>query len=268
MRLPPSLLSGQHRSTPTDRARLRESLAWRFDSHVRAASRLIAQLPGLRPAGEPEEALLTDLAAVRAVLTGDRSVIDDALRGTRPAVDQSLLSCLTSGLLRLPTCRAPVYRSQPAGPAYRPGQLLVEPALATARLLAHPVPPGHVELVIWSTTGRRVEGLIGPDEADEVVFPAGNRFLVLATDLPATEVLASGVLASEPARVFLCEAPAGHGTDMELGEREERLLSRLRQSVADRAKPGSTPVPASHALGVDANGNAYPVETPGAATNR
>ncbi|WP_203794694.1 hypothetical protein [Actinoplanes derwentensis] len=240
MPLPDRLRSADHQSLPAERERLRAALAWRFDSHVRAVTRMLARLPGLRPTADKDEALLTDLTAVRAVLTGDRSVVDEALRGSRPPVDPALISCLMAGLLRLPTCRAPVYRYQPAaGTDYVTGQVLVEPSLLSARAFPRQTPPDHQELVIWSTTGRRVEGLVDADRADEVIFAAGARFAVLAT---------------EPGRVYLSETTSGTP-----GDRERRILQRLQQYVTRRPEPTQAAEHGALLLGLDAGGMPYPV---------
>ena len=239
-----------HRSTPAERARLRAALAWRFDSHGRAVARLLALFPGLlaNVAGEPEDALFVDLVAVRAVLSGDRKVVNEALRGSGPAVDPALLGCMVSGLRRLPTCRGAVYRRQPAGrgPDYVEGQVLTEPALVTAR--AHPRPRGgdELELMIWSTTARRVEGLTADDRTDEVVFPAGTRFVVLAVDGP---------------RVLLTELP---GDAAAPGEREARALNRLRRVLEAPPRPVETdPVdPDGMWLGHDRAGHPFRRLTP------
>ena len=173
---------------PGDREALRRILGWRYEAHVRAVIGLLALQPGMRSSVAREEDVAA-LVAVRAVLSDPDRGVRAFLRGERPSGDDGadltvLLRCAQAGLELLPVVRAPVFVPCTEGDevAHQPGQVLVEPAFLVATA-APAVPTGRTEHVIWSSTGRRVDGLmtddVRADAATRLVFSAGSRFAVI-----------------------------------------------------------------------------------------
>jgi hypothetical protein len=219
-------------STPQERQHFRQSLGWRYDAASRYVTRILSERPGLRSVAAGDDGLATDLAAVHVFAASDQSARLEALRaGTAPPADRPFLSCVVSGLRRLPTLVGPVLRGGPEDPgaaqAYAPGRDVVENGLLFA--LADPSAPlpGRVEVLIWSSTARRLDGLVDDAEADQVVFLPGTVFRVLDVDR-----------SSQPHRVFLAELPQNwHGRADDA--RDGRIRERLR--VCAQARPGDRP---------------------------
>lgn len=154
-------------STPAQRAGLRTSLGGRYDVASRAVARLLAERPGLRAPGTDAGTLAAELAAVRIFAIdpdGD--------------YDLGFHTCLAAGLRRLPTTRGVVVRGVPSFDLDVASELtLPEPVLAGA------VKPRRrvrgVEVLIWSTTARRLDGLLDGDHSHDVLLPAHTRLTVL-----------------------------------------------------------------------------------------
>jgi hypothetical protein len=217
-------------STERDRLSFRVALGWRYDAAARAVARLLAERPGLRMAGA-DEAVLAELAAVRVFASSDQVATVAAMRAGTP---DAFHACLYGGLRRLPVLRGLVVRGGPADPstvdAYRPGQVLLDPAPLVAAADPVAAVPGGVELLVWSRTARRLDGLVDGARGAEVVFAPGVALTVLGVDPPG----------GRPRRVLLAEdAP----TDP---ERLERIRQRLTAAAAarDAAARDETPAPA------------------------
>ncbi|MEV0704653.1 hypothetical protein AB0I53_42975, partial [Saccharopolyspora sp. NPDC050389] len=171
-----------------------------------------------------------DHSAVRLYLgRGEWSgaALNNALRGSGTEVPDHYVACLTAGLARLPShCGVVFLRvTDRAGldSAYSAGDVLTEPAFLSAmgartRLAAEAC---GAELVIWSRTARRTAA-VNPDLADEVVFPAGSRFKVLAVDKPTD----GGALV-----VFLVELPSSEIEAPGEPDLDRVLLSELRAAL-------------------------------------
>ncbi|MDU0294872.1 hypothetical protein NUG22_37185, partial [Saccharothrix longispora] len=202
------------RSTAEQRARVRAALGTRYDVAGRAVARLLAERPGLR--GAHGNALAAELAVVR-------------IFALDPAGDHDLdfHTCLVSGLRALPTARSVVLRGLPPGHGYAAGQVL-SPRVPVSAVAASPDRrvPG-VEALIWTTTARRLDGLLDADRRDEVLLPAHTRLRVLAVEDGGRRVL----LAEE-------------------GTAEEQALTRLRAAAAARpAVPDPTTDSPTHGAG-------------------
>ncbi|MFI5494201.1 hypothetical protein [Actinoplanes sp. NPDC051859] len=205
-----------HESSPEQRWALRDALGWRYDAHARRVTELLASRPGLRSANPSASGeLLADLVAVRAYASGDAG-------GLVPAADSeanlAFAACVVSGLRRLPSRMGPVVAdvAVPDGAdAHRPGAVVQEKGLLLAGSPAVDTTP-TIRWVIWSTTGRRLGGLVDGAE-DQVMFGPGTRFRVLATDQPDDGTTVVFVLdeVSEPDH-----------------EHQERLVARLRAWAA------------------------------------
>ncbi|WP_225829044.1 hypothetical protein [Streptomyces naphthomycinicus] len=227
-----------HRSGPADRQALQALGGEQWWQQQAAVSRALMVLPGLRAYSHDEEAY-ADLIAVRCFLTLDDGPLGWRWLERRLAVgaDDALpfLSCLASGLRRLPSYRGVVVRDAGVLPADAttpaPGSELREAGpVGTLALEGAPASAAD-RYLIWSVTGRRVRGLFASHPAtghgEEVVFAPGTRFRVLGTrGRPgAMTVLLREVAEGDPA------ARAGRHEAQDKG-----ALTALAQAV-DRA-PG------------------------------
>jgi hypothetical protein len=230
-------------STPAERQALRASLGWRYDAATRSVARLLAEYPGLRSAGELDEALMAELAAVRVFMTQDQAELVNSIRLGGQESDRALAACVAGGLRRLPALQGVVVRGGPAEAdavdAYHPGQDLVEaaPLVAVDDVGAHV--PGAVEILIWSATARRLNGFTEDGRAPEVAFLPGTVFRVLAVDPPRAP--ATSPDATPARRVLLTEVPpAKSGPGHE--KWADRVLTRLEAAAEARtASPPGEP---------------------------
>jgi hypothetical protein len=209
------------RSTVAQRQAMRAKLGSRYDIATRAVTRLLSERPGLRFGAGDHSALMAELAVVR--------VFADDPAGD---YDTDFYVCLADGLRRLPTARAVVVRGIPASTDPLPGSVLRLPTPLLAAPVTAPEPVGPAEALIWTTTARRLDGLLDdpePPEQDGDGEPAPRR---------GTDVVLSGhtrlrVLAIAPTpvrRVLLAEdgAPA------------EAALTRLLAAAAAREETVAT----------------------------
>jgi hypothetical protein len=151
--------------------------------------------------------------------------------------------------------RAPVFVPCTEGDevAHQPGQVLVETAFLVATT-APAVPAGRTEHVIWSSTGRRVDGLmtddVRADAATRLAFSAGSRFAVI-------EEMAGphGV-----PRVLLHEPAPGRDGRAHPGP-SEHVLQRLRQA-AERAADATAAGTAGAGAGTAGAGEATSTHPP------
>jgi hypothetical protein len=155
------------------------ALGRHFDAYARRVTQMLASRPGLRAAGD-DAALIADLVAVRAFASADTGDLRPTPDGDDAA--RAFFACLVGGLLRLPTRLGPVRLIDPELPMFqehRPGavatlaRVTVGQALAPGASLSASEP---ATVVVWSTTGRRIDGL-GADDA--VIFAPGTRLHLL-----------------------------------------------------------------------------------------
>jgi hypothetical protein len=215
-------------ATALERQQFRLSLGWRFDAASRYVTRLLSQRPGLRAAAAGDEGVATDLAAVHVFAASDHAELVESLRaGSVRVMDRTFVSCVVSGLRRLPTLTGLVVRGGPEDPAaaqvYVPGCEVEEMGLLVA--VADPVAevPGGVEVLIWSSTARRLDGLVEGAEATQVVFLPGTVFRVLEVDRTG-----------ERCRVLLAEVPQNWRGQTD-PDRDERIRGRLCAAAQARA---------------------------------
>jgi hypothetical protein len=234
-------------STSEERQAFRRSLGWRHDAAARGVARLLAERPGLRGTGPVDEALLTDLAAVRVFAAGDQADFIEAVRAGGREGERAYAVCVASGLRRLPALQGVTVRGGPVDPgaldAYRPGEELAEEAPLVAIDAIDARVPGGAEVLIWSSTARRLDGLTDEPEAPEVAFLPGTVFRVLAVDPPPSAPIAAALPsaarnAPRVRRVLLAEVPSGRPTRPGW---EERVRSRLEEAAEARAAlPGGS----------------------------
>ncbi|MEH0933202.1 hypothetical protein [Micromonospora sp. CPCC 205558] len=231
---------------------LRQALDGRYDAHARVVARTLAQSPGLRAVGGARE-LTAGLVAVRAYCGGERDLVNQVLRGGGPdsEVDRILLVARSAryGVRRLPSVLGPVFQHGLVDPglvaAYRPGDVLVEPAFVDVDLSPTSATETAARFVIWSVSARRLDALDTGKRAS-AIFPPGSRFQVLAVDDTATE---------GPARILLRDLMASGRGGRETGE---RILDRLRAADQGGTPAAADAVPLSFAPGLDAAGRPYP----------
>ncbi|MFJ3902983.1 hypothetical protein [Streptomyces sp. NPDC090025] len=217
----PPALPVPTRSGGGDRSGLKDLLGPRYHLLASKTELLASRLPALRSTTQDD--LKPDLVAI-ALYHADTS--EPASRAELVAAARSgvagpytpLLTCLGSGLRRLPSHYGAVMLAAPAETVpldrYLPGEVLVEPGPVAAVAACDLELDGAVEFGIWSTTGRRTNVFGGADAEPEVVFPPGASFVVL--DLIAPED-------DGPIRVLLREVSPGEGP----GPRDERARERL-----------------------------------------
>jgi hypothetical protein len=164
--------TAEYRSGPEAGAQLRTVLADRYDRYASLVGAIADRLPR-SVALEHDDAAFADLVAVVALAAGD-SAIDASV--------PDVMSCLVSGVLRLPRQPGPMFASwyRASGSQWRPGQVY-----AGAEALGATAPPGGPALTgplmaVWSVTGRRLPGLA--DGPGAVVFVPGTRFQVIGVD--------------------------------------------------------------------------------------
>ncbi|HEY5834694.1 hypothetical protein [Streptomyces sp.] len=229
-----------HRSSADERAALRSYLGGQWDQHAGAVNRALTRFPGLRTSEQSDE-MAADLAAVHAYLdAGEGPLSDDPLRaavGRRESDALSFLSCLASGLRRLPSFRGAAVRAagvfgEEIG-LLLPGAELGEatPVSALALDKTYPaVPADHY--LIWSVTGRRASSLTdaGNHDDEEVVFGPGTRFRVLQVRERAG---ATVVLLRELTEAMPVTANAG------LDDSDVPVLSRLRAAADQPTATGT-----------------------------
>lgn len=227
-----AILPRDRGSSARDRQLYRESAA-RYQSHVVAVRRVLTQRPGLRAAaaGDAEDAVVTDFAAVLDFMADDREATTAALRAGSAGGDPRV-ACVISGFRRLPSFTGAVFTSAFLSGAtpdiYVQGAFLVEPAFVLATSSHVVALDGDIDYVIWSQTGKRIAAFVADAARDEIVFPAGTMFRVLALYTPAER--------DERALAFLREAvvPAGAAQHARTGqpgepfdEMDRRVLERL-----------------------------------------
>jgi hypothetical protein len=210
-----------HRSASDERHRHRERLGARRERHMVAVSRVMTERPALRSAmaAESDDAVATDLAALRAYLSGDLPGLDAALRAGN--AERADVACCVSGLRLLASYRGPAYRTadltDDEAACYSPGDVLAEPAFTTANS-RRPRPEGNALYAIWSRTARRVAPLAVGDDPGALLFAAGTAFTVLAA-----------VRESDRWVVHLDER-THTGPDGALTDADRTVLARLREA--------------------------------------
>ena len=215
-------------STAAERQQFRHSIGWRYDSASRYVTRMLSERPNLRAAAAGDGGVATELAAVHVFAAGDHTGQVEPLRSASVArPDRAFLSCVVGGLRRLPTLTGLVLRGGPDDPAaaeaYQLGSDVVEPGLLLAVADPDADLPGGIEVLIWSSMARRLDGLVDGPACAQVVFLPGTVFRVLDIDRTGTVH-----------RMLLAEVPQTW-RDHADADRDRRVLDRLRGSVQARA---------------------------------
>lgn len=236
--------------TPPNPAALRQALDGRYDAHARIVARTLAQSPGLRAAAGASRELSAGLVAVRAYCAGERALVNQVLRGGGDDghLDRLLLVARSAdyGLRRLPSVLGPVFAHGLVAPglaaAYRPGDVLIEPAFVDVDLAPDADTADGVTFVIWSVSARRLDSL---DSGTAAAFPPGSRFQVLAVDEATPD---------RAPRVLLRDLMASYRSGRDSGE---RILDRLRTAQGGQSAAADR-VPLPFAPGLDDVGRPFP----------
>lgn len=230
--MPPALVVPLHHSTEAEREAFRVLAAPVWEQHSAAVERAMTRIPALG-SREARDVRL-DLVAVHAYLaTGEGPLgFRELAEGLRQG-DASLLpylSCLASGLRRLPSYRGLVLRGGSEQPALAsPGLTFREAGPVSAVTPDSAGPAATTTYAIWSATGRRMRTLRNSPAAspDEVVFAPGTCFRELA---------------ARPGLVLLRELPDSAGTttgNLTLDDQDRAVLDRLTTALDRDLRPAS-----------------------------
>ena len=256
----PVTVTPGRRSTDDERAAFRAMVGLGWDSHAAPIRRTFSRLPAI--AATERAAAAVDLVAVRLYLTSrpDGAFGPAAVRAGGENL-RPYLSCLASGLGRLPTYRGAVVRGVDA--SVNPdlnGAVLTEPGPVGGLSLtgegARDWPPTATVYVIWSDTGRRVAALFDADDPagpsasaakrGDVVFEPGSRFAVLDVR-PGDADTPDLVLLRELAATAF---PAEEGASGETVPGGRLALTRLEEALGGvRPRAASSSVWPEHCLG-------------------
>ncbi|WP_243791949.1 hypothetical protein [Saccharopolyspora gloriosae] len=227
-----------HQSTEAQRTAFAHLLGDAYEAALPSVNTALATFPALRE--EQLKEAKSDFVAVHVYLGDDdfgATAVNEALqRGDRTELGD-YQACLLSGLRRLPVHRGPVFRLLDAAAldAYEVGMLLTEPAFLSAssepRIAAPQNSKQRTEVIAWSQSSRRASAFHRNGLVDEVVFPAGSRFRVLAVDR---------AVPAEPSALLLRELRADEEPGCgELTETDRALLPRLRRALDRRRRAES-----------------------------
>lgn len=174
------------RSSAEERRWLRATLGVQEERFASLVRRMIAENPGLLPAGEDDyEAVVTDLVAVRVYLSATDSRIDELFRAGDLGPLRAYGACLMSGLDRLPTHRGTVFCTgfpeADALPDDAPANLRVATASPLVGFMrAEDGPESPARVVMHCRTARR-PGILDPAHRDgvmRVLVSAGTEFVL------------------------------------------------------------------------------------------
>ncbi|MGW0894896.1 hypothetical protein [Saccharopolyspora sp. NPDC002578] len=224
-----------HQSTEAQRTAFARLVGDAYEAALPSVNTALATFPALRE--EQLQEAKSDFVAVHVYLgDGDfgAATVNAVLRRGIITELGDYLACTLSGLRRLPVHRGPVFRLLDAEvlDAYRPGALLTEPAFLSASSapeIAAPARSEHrTDVIIWSQSSRRTSAFHRLGLVDEVVFPAGSRFRVLAVDRPDSD---------DPPALLLRELRADEDpAPGELTDTDEAMLPRLRRALDRRRR--------------------------------
>ncbi|WP_326550859.1 hypothetical protein [Micromonospora sp. NBC_01813] len=224
-------------STLAEQREFTAALGPAYTDSITTVNAALAAWPALRQDISAKAKI--DLVAVRVYFGRSElgaARLNAGLRAGQQPELSSYLSCLVSGLRRLPPCRrAMICQGRLAVPAqqlYSEGATLVEPGFRSVSGAGLAVEGADVDYLVWSRTARQAGALAERQELDEAVFLAGARFKVLAvregSPPPAEDV------AIPTTAVLLREVLPGEPDTSGLGEADRTVLSRLERALRRR----------------------------------
>ncbi|EME54941.1 hypothetical protein [Amycolatopsis decaplanina] len=240
-----ALVVADRASTAAEQTRFTAAAGDEYGEALATVNAALATWPSMR--GQTDSGVKADYVAVCLYLGRGRGGFGDlntAVRGGVAGEIDGQVSCLASGLRRLPTHRRAVLRqskdAQGLEGTIAPGSILTEPGFLVGSMdLDVTVPDADLDVLIWPASARRTSELLIGQPVNEVVFFAGARFKALA--LRATEPV-DGEPGDEPtaprvAALFRELAPdetvAASG---ELDEHDLAVLAKLDRALERRRR--------------------------------
>ncbi|WP_286900550.1 hypothetical protein [Thermocrispum sp.] len=231
-------------STSAEQARFTAALGEDYPIALATVNAAMATWPSLRLDTSP--GAKADFAAVCVFLgsgAGNASAVNSAIRVGRPGIIDGHVSCLMSGLRRLPTHRRAVLRQGKMNASLehlaKPGTILTEPGFLTASTeLDVTLPDADLDVLIWPCSARRTSELVANRPVDEAVFLAGARFKALAVrtaeENEEDDEEREGPPAPKVAVMYRELAPNEKPVSTELDERDLAVLAKLDNVLAQR----------------------------------
>jgi len=240
-----ALVVADRASTTAEQTRFTAAAGDEYGEALATVNAALATWPSMR--GQTDSGVKADYVAVCLYLGRGRGGFADlntAMRGGVAGEIDGQVSCLASGLRRLPTHRRAVLRqskdAQGLEGTIAPGSILTEPGFLVGSMdLDVTVPDADLDVLIWPASARRTSELLIGQPVNEVVFFAGARFKALA--LRATEPV-DGEPSDEPAAPRVAalfrelapdETVAASG---ELDEHDLAVLAKLDRALERRRR--------------------------------
>jgi hypothetical protein len=240
-----ALVVADRASTTAEQTRFTAAAGDEYGEALATVNAALATWPSMR--GQTDSGVKADYVAVCLYLgrgRGGFGALNTAVRGGVAGEFDGQVSCLASGLRRLPTHRRAVLRqskdAQGLEGTLAPGSILTEPGFLVGSMdLDVTVPDADLDVLIWPASARRTSELVIGQPVNEVVFFAGARFKALA--LRETEPV-DGEPSDEPtaprvAALFRELAPdetvAASG---ELDEHDLAVLAKLDRALERRRR--------------------------------
>ncbi|MTD55819.1 hypothetical protein [Amycolatopsis pithecellobii] len=171
-------------STSGEQSRFSAAAGNAFTDGLSLVNAALATWPALR---RTEAGAKSDYVAVCLYLSrgevGGVSV-NRTLRAGKEVSTEAYMSCLVSGLIRLPIHRRVVLRQAKAKASrkWEVGAVLTDPGFVSASVGYDVTVAGAAaDLLIWPATARRTSELVVNRPIDEAVFLPGRRFKILGT---------------------------------------------------------------------------------------
>ncbi|RSN07963.1 hypothetical protein DMC63_34455 [Streptomyces sp. WAC 05977] len=173
-------------STTAEQARFTAAAGEEYGEALATVNAALATWPSMR--GQADSGVKADYVAVCLYLGRGRGGfvnLHTAVRGGGAGEIPDQITCLASGLRRLPTHRRAVLRQSKDPQALErtlaPGSILTEPGFLVGSMdLDVTVPDADLDVLIWPASARRTSELMIGQPVNEVVFFAGARFKALA----------------------------------------------------------------------------------------
>ncbi len=173
-------------STTAEQARFTAAAGEEYGEALATVNAALATWPSMR--GQADSGAKADYVAVCLYLgrgRGGFGNLHTAVRGGGAGEIPDQITCLASGLRRLPTHRRAVLRQSKDPQALErtmaPGSILTEPGFLVGSMdLDVTVPDADLDVLIWPASARRTSELMIGQPVNEVVFFAGARFKALA----------------------------------------------------------------------------------------
>ncbi|KZB87996.1 hypothetical protein [Amycolatopsis regifaucium] len=238
-----ALVVADRASTAAEQARFTAAAGDEYGEALATVNAALATWPSMR--GQADTGIKADYVAVCLYLGRGRGGFGDlnpAVRGGTTGEIEGQVTCLASGLRRLPTHRRAVLRQSKDAQALErtitPGSILTEPGFLVGSMdLDVTVPDAELDVLIWPASARRTSELLIGQPVNEVVFFAGARFkaLALRETEPAGEEQGEEPAAPRVAALFRELAPnEAVPVSGELDDHDLAVLAKLDRALERR----------------------------------